>query len=60
MKPRNLKQAIENGYMISKIDFKSYKILRVTVVQRFGIKSYQYWYDRDTFKRNYPSKYAAL
>ena len=60
MKARNLKQAIENGYIISNLDFKGNKKLRVTVMQRYGIKSYQYWYDRDTFKRNYPSKYAAL
>lgn len=60
MKPRNLKQAIENGYIIIRIDFKYEKKIKVTVMQRYGINSYQYWYDRDTFSRNYPSKYKSL
>ena len=59
MKPRNLKNALENGYIINKIDYKGEKKIRVRVEQRFYNKRewplYMFfWIDRNYFKRTPP------
>lgn len=65
MKPRNLKNALENGYIINKIDYKGEKKIRVSVEQRFYNKRecplrLSFWIDRDYFKRTYPHSYERF
>lgn len=63
-KPRNLKQAVENGYIINKLYAKESKQIRVDLKERYHISDRQmflsFWIDRDYFKRNYPSAYERL
>lgn len=63
-KPRNLKQAIENGYIINKLYAKESKRIRVDLKERYHISDRQmilsFWIDRDYFKRNYPNTYERL
>lgn len=63
-KPRNLKQALENGYIIYRLYEKENKRMRVQLKERFHISDremfLQFWIDRDYFKRNYPNIYERL
>lgn len=63
-KPRNLKQAIENGYIIYRLYEKGNKRMRVHLKELFHIADRQmflsFWIDRDYFKRNYPNIYERL
>ncbi len=63
-KPRNLKQALENGYIIYRLYEKENKRMRVHLKERFHISDremfLQFWIDRDYFKRNYPNIYERL
>lgn len=62
--PKNLKQAIENGYIINKLYAKESKHIRVDLKERYHIPDRQmflsFWIDRDYFKRNYPNTYERL
>ena len=61
MKPRNLKQALENGYIISNIYAKGSKTCRVDVKPRFfnaGMEPLlSYWISSNYVKRVYPNAY---
>lgn len=63
-KPRNLKQALENGYIIYRLYEKGNKRMKVYLKERFHIADremfLQFWIDRDYFKRNYPNIYERL
>lgn len=63
-KPRNLKQAIENGYVIYKLYAKESKRIRVDLKERYHVSDRQmflsFWIDRNYFKRNYPNVYERL
>lgn len=52
-KPRNLKQAIENGYIINKLYAKESKRIRVDLKERYHVSDRQmflsFWIDRDYF-----------
>lgn len=62
--PRNLKQAIENGYIINKLYAKESKRMRVHLKERTHIADREmflsFWINRDYFKRNYPNAYERL
>lgn len=62
--PRNLKQALENGYIIYKLYAKENKRIRVDLQARFyqpGMKIFlSFWINRNYFKRNYPNTYERL
>ena len=62
--PRNLKQALENGYIIKSLYAKESKRIRVDMKERYHIADremfLQFWIDRDYFKRNYPNIYERL
>lgn len=62
MKPRNLKQAFENDYIVKNIYSKYSKKIRVDLQKRFintGSKNIfiSFWIDRNYFERTYPSIY---
>lgn len=63
-KPINLKQAIENGYIINKLYAKESKRIRVDLKERYHVSDRQmflsFWIDRNYFKRNYPNTYERL
>lgn len=63
-KPRNLKQALENGYIINKLYAKESKRIRVDLKERYHVSDRQmflsFWIDRNFFKRNYPNAYERL
>lgn len=63
-KPRTLKQALENGYVICKLYSKYSKRIRVTVKERFHQADREmfldFWIDREYFKRNYTNAYDRL
>lgn len=62
--PRNLKQALESGYIIKGLYAKHSKKIRVDLEEHFhqsGRKMFLYfWIDRDYFKRNYPNTYERF
>ena len=62
MKPRNVKQAIEDGrYNLYNIYSKHDKKIRVDFRPRHannGLKFVSFWIDRDYFKRTYPNLYS--
>ena len=64
MKPRNLKNALENGYIIKSIYGKYNKQIRVDLVERFHKANRKpflsFWIDRDYFKRTYPDSYERF
>lgn len=64
MSPRNLKQALEQGYFIFRLYKKYDKRIRVTVKERFHEAERKlfidFWIDREYFKRNYPDTYEIL
>jgi hypothetical protein len=61
MKPKNLKQAFENGFVVGSIYNKFSKKIRVDLKRRFyeadEINFVSFWVDREYFKRKYPSLY---
>lgn len=63
-KPKNLKQAIENGYIINKLYAKESKRIRVDLKERYHVSDRQmflsFWIDKNYFKRNYPNTYERL
>ena len=63
-KPRTLKSALEQGYIISKVCFKYDKDLRVDLKERYHkenrVTHLSFWMDRDYFKRTYPNEYMSL
>lgn len=63
-KPRNLKQALENGYIIYRLYEKENKRMRIYLKESTHIADremfLQFWIDRDYFKRNYPNAYERL
>lgn len=63
-KPRNLKQAVENGYIINKLYAKESKRIRIDLKERYHVSDRQmflsFWIDRDYFKRTYPNTYERL
>lgn len=63
-KPINLKQALENGYIINKLYTKESKRIRVDLKERYHVSDRQmflsFWIDIDYFKRNYPNAYERL
>lgn len=63
-KPRNLKQAVENGYIINKLYAKESKRIRIDLKERYHVSDRQmflsFWIDRNYFKRNYPNSYERL
>lgn len=63
-KPKNLKQAIENGYIINKLYAKESKRIRVDLKERYHVSDRQmflsFWINRNYFKRNYPNTYERL
>ncbi|MEG1289528.1 MAG: hypothetical protein RSE25_04750 [Bacteroidales bacterium] len=64
MKPRNLKQALEQGFTMYKIEAKGNKQIRVDLKSKFPkngeINFVQYWIDRDYFRRTYPTAYERF
>lgn len=65
MKPRNLKNALENGYIVKRIDCKGSKKISVILEQRFYNKrdwpvQLSFWLDREYFKRTYPHLYERF
>ena len=62
MKPRNLKNSLEHGYTIKRVDFEGNKKIRVTVEQKFYNRrewplQMSFWIDRAYYKRNYSDAY---
>lgn len=62
--PGNLKQAIENGYIIYNIYSKGNKRIRIDLKERFHQSDRKphlsFWINRDYFKRNYPDSYERF
>lgn len=62
--PRNLKQSIENGYIIYNIYSKGNKRIRIDLKERFHQSDRKphlsFWINRDYFKRNYPNSYESF
>lgn len=60
-KPKNIKQAMENGsYKVKNIYAKYSKEIRVDFEPRFAgseNRHCSFWTNRDYFKRNYPETY---
>lgn len=58
MKPRNVKQAFEHDYKVTKINSKYSKRIEVCFEKRFHRTRWDdfvsFWIDRDYFIRNYP------
>jgi hypothetical protein len=63
-KPRNVKQAFESGYIVTKIYSKNSSRIRVTMKERFHVADrvmlIDFWIDRDYFKRTYPRVYESF
>jgi hypothetical protein len=63
-KPKTLKEALENGYVIKSIYARGSKKCRVDVKPRFyksGMKAViSYWLTSDYVKRTYPRAYDSL
>ena len=62
--PRTLKQALEEGYVISALYAKCDKVIRVTVTERFHQADRKmfldFWINREYFMRKYPNAYERL
>lgn len=61
--PRNLKNAIESDYLITRINYAGTKLCRVNLKPRFfrpGMKAVlSFWISTEYVKRNYPKSFAA-
>ena len=57
MKPRNLKQALEQGFVIREIGYKYNKKILVKLKRRFHkddqVDFVRFWIDRKYFERTY-------
>lgn len=64
MRPRNLKQALEQNFIIYKIEAKGNKQIRVDLKSKFPkngkINFIQHWINRDYFKKTYPNVYERF
>lgn len=61
---KNLKQALENGYLITAIDYAGNQKCLVKVKSRFpkenGKNFYSYWMSRKYLKITYPKQFENL
>lgn len=64
MTPRNLKQALENGYVFKAIQYKGTNKCRVDVTPRFyrnGMPAIlSFWMDNAYVRRTYPNQYKQF
>lgn len=59
-KPRNVKQAIENNYIVISIYNKGAKRIRLTLEKKINNNNFSvliFWINRDYFKRTYSKIY---
>lgn len=64
MKPRNVKQAFEHDYVVTRIYNRGSKQICVYFKKRFHRTGWDdfvsFWIDRDYFSRNYPTTYERF